>query len=132
MAPKCGKIYRDLGYRHWCMLAPEHIGACRGPRSSEDLVPENARKILVEPTRPSMCSARWDGLQRHAEKLGLVRYEAFVWPSEDVGGVWIAYAPPPYDVMTQGRLNGGSASAIESLQDCVILTLLETQRRFAS
>jgi hypothetical protein len=125
MPARCGKIYRDLGHRHLCFLPPEHIGACRGYPTSEDLVPEHATRIHVH------CPVKSESLKKQAIARGLCNFDAFVWRCEDIPDTWMAYAPPPHDMMAQGYKHGGCQSAIESLQCCIVKTEIERERRFA-
>jgi hypothetical protein len=78
------------------MLPEKHEGECSGHQTSRDLVPGYANKIVIP-------------------FFGTI----FFWESEDIPGVWLAYANPPHDVMAQGRPGGGYDSALASLKRTV-------------
>jgi hypothetical protein len=99
---RCNRIYRDeLGRRCICRARLHHFGACLGHQTSEDLVPSTAIRRTVA--------------------FGDSTVEVRLWESE-LPGVWMAYAPPPYDVMTQGHENGGSDDAVAMILECLELT----------
>jgi hypothetical protein len=90
----CKKTYFD-GDEEWlCMLLAGHAGPCAGHRTSRDIVPEDAEAVVIS----------------HAGSTIEVR----VFRDSDLD-VFLAYAPPPYDCMAQGRPKAGKESAIESL-----------------
>jgi hypothetical protein len=74
------------------MLRKGHDFGCKGHETSRDLVPPEANKIGIP-------------------FVGTI----FVWESDEIAGVWLAYANPPHDLMAQGRPGGGSDSALASL-----------------
>lgn len=99
---RCNKIYLDeLGRRCICRIRTSHIGACQGHRTSEDLVPSTAvTRTLV---------------------FNEERVNVRIWESE-IPGVWMVYAPPPYDVMTQSKEGEGQEGAVEMILECLELT----------
>jgi hypothetical protein len=77
---------------HMCMLPKSHDSECNGHETSRDLVPPEATKMIIP-------------------FLGTI----FYWESDQIPGVWLAYANPPHDVMSQGKVDAGHNSAITSL-----------------
>jgi predicted RNase H-like HicB family nuclease len=103
MIVRCHKIYRDeLGRRCLCRLRDQHLGACLGHVTSEDLVPPNAIRRTIT-------------FQDRSIELRL-------WESE-IEGVWLVYAPPPDDLMTQSKPGEGTDGAVEMMQECLQLTV---------
>jgi hypothetical protein len=90
------------------MLPKLHGGDCKGHETSRDLVPDEANKVVIP-------------------FVGTI----FFWESEDIPGVWLAYANPPHDVMAQGRPGAGHDSALASLMRTIRANRL-LEREFAT
>ena len=87
----CHRLYIENDREHLCMLPKHHDSGCNGHETSRSLVPSDANKIVIP-------------------FVGTI----FFWESE-IAGVWLAYANPPHDVMTQGKPGAGHASALASI-----------------
>jgi hypothetical protein len=99
--PLCHALYMKDNREHMCMLLKNHGAECDGHETSRDLVPPEAHKMIIP-------------------FVGTI----FCWESSQIPGVWLAYANPPHDVMSQGKPGAGHDSAIERLMRTIHATRL--------
>lgn len=90
-SPLCHQLFVRDGHERLCMLPKHHATECDGHETSRSLVPLDANKTVIP-------------------FVGTI----FFWESK-IAGVWLAYANPPHDVMTQGKPGAGHASALASI-----------------